>query len=640
MLVSIDHLVKIYLGNPVLQQVNASIEDDDRIGLIGANGAGKSTLLRLICGMEYPDEGSVACTNRKTIGYLQQNSGLESSNSIYEEMRLVFSDLLQIQRELKQIEHSLSSTDVHENSSKYELLSKEYAEKQTYFEQQDGYLIDVKIQTILNGMGFSDKPGDTLIQTLSGGEKTRLAMAKLLLEQPDLLILDEPTNHLDFKTLMWLEEYLQSYQGALLIVSHDRYFLDKCVTKIWEIENKKLTSYKGNYSKYTRLKAEAIERQQKEYEIQQKQIADMQEYIDRNMARASTAKSARSRLNALERMELVEKPFVSEKQPRIRFTYEREPVKDVLDVSGLRLEVGQGDQKKRLAECIDLHMFRGDKIAIIGENGIGKSSFLKAIQSLIPVSKGRVEWGPNVRTSYYRQEMDQLNPENTVLEELWSRFPRQEERQIRSELGAVLLVGENVFKKVGVISGGEKAKLSLAILMQEHPNFLIMDEPTNHLDLRTKEVLEQSLMDFTGTILMVSHDRYLLNKVPNKILEMRRDGVHLYQGKFNDYLAAVQLEQATTKENVPEKPKNSSKQQAQSRQQRVSSAKIRARLRELERLIEETENKISNLEEQTAQPEVYENYKKMNEVCGELEEQKHLYNNYFEEWAELSEQIE
>ena len=634
MLVTIEDVSKVYLGNEVLQGIEGTIEDSDRIGLIGANGAGKSTLLRLICGLEDPDGGTIGRANNKTIGFLQQNRGLDKGSTILDEMKLVFDDLYALQRELKQMEQRMA--ELHSDPAAFDTLSKEYAQKQTYFEQKDGYLIDVKIKTILNGMGFGDKPLETVIHTLSGGEKTRLAMAKLLLEQPDLLVLDEPTNHLDFKTLMWLEEYLSSYKGALLIVSHDRYFLDKCVTKIWEIENHKLMSFSGNYSKYTLLKQEYVERRTKEYEIQQKQIASMQDYVDRNMARASTAKSARSRLNALEKMEIIEKPAAFHKPPHIRFTYDREPVKDVLDISHLELSVGRGASAKLLAKDITLHVNRGEKVAVIGANGIGKSSLLKAVQSLIPCPSGTVTWGRNTRISYYDQEMASLNPENTVLEELWGRFPQLSEHQVRSALGGVLLTGENVFKKVGVISGGERAKLSLAILMQEKPNVLILDEPTNHIDLYTKEVLEQALADYTGTILVVSHDRYLLNKVPTKIVEMFANEIRAYDGKFDDYLAAVQREQAAETEEKPVviKPKGGG---YKSKQQKSLEAKMRARLRELEGLVEQTEQQVAQLESEIATPEVYQDYLVMNEKCAELEQKKELYSRYFDEWVELSE---
>ena len=641
MVVSLDEISKIYNGNILLDKVSAKIEDDDRIGLIGPNGAGKSTLLRLICREELPDDGAVAVSNRKTIGILHQNSGLEKSGTILEEMLSVFEKLLELKRRTEEIETMFSDGGIRPGDPKYEALSKEYSEKTAFFEQNDGYLIDVKIRTVLNGMGFGDKPEDTIIRTLSGGEKTRLAMAKLLLEQPDLLILDEPTNHLDFKTLMWLEDYLASYRGALLIVSHDRYFLDKCTAKTWEIENHRLQCYKGSYSKYVTLKQANYERQLKEYEEQQREIAKMQEFIAKNIVRASTTKLAQSRRAALERMERIEKPYVYDKTPLIRFTYPTEPVKDILDVTDMELSVGSGESYKRLASGINLHVERGERLAIIGANGVGKSTFLRAIQKRFPYERGRVSWGQNVKRSFFEQEMEMLDDSNTVLEELWQRYPGMTEQSVRSALGAVLLTGENVYKKVGVISGGERVKLSLAILMQEHPNVLIMDEPTNHLDIYTKEVLEKALIEYTGTLILVSHDRYLLNRVPTRIMDMQSDGIAFFEGKFDEY--QEYLKQKAEEQPVPEaatpakEKKNGS---YRDKQQRREEAQMRQRLRELERRIEESEAEIAALEQELTLPEVYQDYQKMQEKCAELEAKKQLHSACFEEWAELTEAME
>lgn len=629
MLVTVENISKIFLGLPVLQNVSLVIEDHDRIGLIGINGAGKSTLLRLICGLDSPDKGNVYRANGKAIGFLQQNSGLNSDNTIDQEMKLLFSDLLKIKDTLTSMEIEISNLPT--DSENYKKLARRYSQKQTHFEQQDGYLIDVKINTILNGMGFENKPRDTMINTLSGGEKTRLAMAKLLLQQPDLLILDEPTNHLDFKTLYWLERYLTDYKGALLTVSHDRYFLDHLVNNIWEVENKTVLRFNGNYTKFTSLKHAYVERQVKEYTQQQKQIASMQDYIDRNKARASTAKSARGRQNALDRMEIIERPAFFSPSPQIRFDYDCEPVKDVLDVRNLSLELGGNT----LLKNIDLHVFRREKIALIGGNGMGKTSLLKAIQGLIPVNSGNIKWGKNVSVGYYRQELENLNHENTVLEELWSRFPSIPEEKIRNALGGVLLTGENVYKKVGIISGGEKARLSLAAIMLEKPNLLIMDEPTNHLDLYTKEILEQALMDFTGTVFMVSHDRYLLNKIPDKIIELINGAIFCYKGGFDNYQELQQQSQAKHESSIVKKITGSKK----SKEQKAAEASARARIRELEQLICQTEQDIEQLETQIIEPEIYQDYKKMRDTCKNLELKKQLYTEYFEVWAEISESL-
>ena len=474
MVLSIEQVNKSFGANVVLQDITAKIEDNDRIGLIGVNGAGKSTLLNLIVGDLHPDTGVISIANGATIGFLRQNSGLSSENTIWEEMRSVFQPILEMEQRLRRLEQEMAGLNIDHEGNTYRALAEEYAVLDERFSKAEGYLVDVKIRTILNGMGFSDKPVETIIHTLSGGEKTRLALAKLLLEQPTLLILDEPTNHLDFKTLTWLEDYLSGYRGALLLVSHDRYFLDKLVSGIWEVERHKLGTYKGNYSKYIVLKRERRDRQQKEYDLQQQEIAAMEDFVARNLVRASTTKRAQSRIAALERMERVEKPQGDLKTARLSFSYDREPVKDVLLVENLSLSVGEEPNRKRLASGINLHVERGSKIAIIGANGVGKSSFLKAILKQIPIDSGAFYWGKNVKIAYYEQELKELNPNHTALEEMWSRYPQMTEHDIRSILGSVLLTGEAVYKRVSVLSGGEKAKLAFAILMLQHGNVCLL----------------------------------------------------------------------------------------------------------------------------------------------------------------------
>ncbi len=636
MLLSLDGVTKIYNGVPLFRQVSAKMEDHDRIALIGPNGVGKSTLLRLICGEERADEGSIALSRQKSVGILHQNSGLERDSTIWEEMQSVFAPLHAIKRRIEEIESLFADGQVPHGTAEYDALSQEYSEKSTYFEQKDGYLIDVKIKTVLGGMGFGAVSPDTVIRTLSGGEKTRLALAKLLLEEPDLLILDEPTNHLDFSTLLWLEDYLAGYRGGLLIVSHDRYFLDRTTEKTWELENGLLSVYKGNYTRFLLLKQEQYERRLKEYEEQQREIAKMQEYIDRNIVRASTTKMAQSRRNALEKMERIEKPYRFHKLPRIEFSYTVEPIKEVLRVSDMRLAVGEGAGYKLLASHLDLELQRGERLAIIGANGIGKSSFLKAIQKKIPYEQGRVEWGQNVRTAYFEQEMQMLNPQNTVLEELWQRHPEMTQQAIRTALGGVLLSGEEVYKKVGVLSGGERVKLSLAVLMLEHPNVLIMDEPTNHLDLYTKEVLEQALQNYTGTLILVSHDRYLLNKVPTRIMELQENGAQFFEGNFDAYREYQKENHAPSLPKQPtadSKPKNDYKGKAR----RSEEAKRRLQIRTLEQALETTEREIAELEQALTDPAVYQDYQKSAELCTMLEEKKVLYAEQFDEWAALSE---
>ncbi len=637
MLISIDGLCKNFGERPILKNINMTIEDKCRYGLIGVNGAGKSTLLDVIMGTLQYEEGNVYKSEHTTIGFLKQNNGLERESTIIDEMRKVFSDVLDAQEKMVSLGEKMSVISDKE-SSEYKTVAEKYSKCQAIIDSRDGYNIDVKIMTILNGMGFSDKDLNTVISTLSGGEKTRLAIARLLLEEPNLLILDEPTNHLDFKTLSWLENYLIEYNGAILVVSHDRYFLDKIVDTVFEIERGRLYTYKGNYSKFLVQKEERKIRQQKEYEAQQAEIARMQAYIDKNITRASTSNSAKSRVKALENMEMIEKPDGDLKTMRLRFEITKEPYKDVLKVSDLKVCVGE--DKKELCNNINLHIRKGEKVAIIGDNGIGKSSFLKTVQGLIPYYEGNVEWGKNVSVSYYEQENLNLNQDKIAIDELWDRFPHINETDIRKVLGSVLLTKDDVYKPVKVISGGERAKLAFCILMLEKSNVMILDEPTNHLDLASKEILERALSDYEGTLIFVSHDRYLLNKVPNRIVEIQKDGLFISDGGYDDYITRkemfAQKDAYKLEKVIEDKPKSSYR----SKEQRRIDAQRKNRIKELEKLIEETENIITLLEEEMTNEEVFSDYVLMNEKCNELEENKQKLEDFYEEWTILSEEAE
>ncbi len=627
MLIDILNITKYFGANLVLENVNFSVEAGDRIGIVGRNGSGKSTLLSLIMGTELAGEGEIAISPRVNIGFLAQNNGLCDQNSIIDEMRNVFSDVLECEKKM-----SILREKMNESSKDFEVLKNEYDECEDFFLSKDGYNINVKIRTVLSGMGFLQRSDDTIIGTLSGGEKTRLGLAKLLLVSPDVLILDEPTNHLDFKTLMWLEEYLQSYKGAILVVSHDRYFLDKVCNRICEIENHKAMLFKGNYSKYLVLKDEYIALKTKEYNAQQNEIMSLQTYADKNIARASTSQSAKSRLKALDRMEIIEKPRADESQASLRFEFDKTPHKELISIDGVTLFAG--DTERVLVKDLSLIIERGEKVAFIGDNGIGKTTLLKAIQEKVSHS-GSIRWSPNVVISYYDQEMASLNNENTVIEEFWRHFPRWPEFQVRSALGRVLLTSENVFKKVCVLSGGEKAKLMFAILMSRRPNVLILDEPTNHLDLNTKEVLEKALCDFEGSILLVSHDRYLLNRVPSKIVEITAENVNVFAGKFDDYLQ----KRIDVSPKVEVKPKESENRQSyyRSKEQRSEEVKLKKKIRDLENAIEEMENRICVLEDEIASVEIASDFEKLQEKCLELEKVKNDLSLAVDEWAELSE---
>lgn len=634
MLISINGICKNFGEKRILENISLTIENRCRYGLIGVNGAGKSTLLNIIMGNLCFDTGELYKNQDTTIGYLKQNNGLEGNNSIAEEMRNVFSDVINAQNDLIKYSELMSVTE-DKNSSKYKKYSELYGKCQAVIDSRDGYNIDVKISTILNGMGFSDKSPDTVINTLSGGEKTRLAIAKLLLEEPNLLILDEPTNHLDFKTLSWLEEYLLSYKGSLLVVSHDRYFLDKITDTIFEIEKGKLYTYKGNYSKYLILKEERRLRLEKEYEAQQNEIEKMQNYIDRNLARASTSNSAKSRIKALSNMERIEKPDSELKPIHLKFTKNGDPYKDVLSISDLDISVG--DDKKLLCGGISLNVKRGEKIAIVGDNGIGKSSFLKTVLGIIPYFKGKVEWGKNVTLSYYEQENLNLHQDKRAIDELWDRFPQISETEIRKVLGSVCLSKDDVYKPVSVISGGEKAKLAFCIIMLEKANVIVLDEPTNHLDLMSKEVLEKALCDYDGTLIFVSHDRYLLNKVPDKIIEITKDGIFESIGGFEDYRIkkAIYEQESILKKSV--KPQERNNGNYRSKEQRKNDVQKRNRIKELEHLIEDNEKTIAVLEEELTKEEFFSDYVLMSEKCLKIDELKTELDNYYDEWTILSE---
>lgn len=646
MLLNVEHLYKYFNGQALLKDINFTVEDREAVGLIGVNGCGKSTLLNIITGSEGFDKtpeglGSVNIAGKASIGFLRQNSGLNSELTIGEEMKNAFAPLLETLEKMKALEKKMA------DGGDIDSISHEYAELSSYFEARDGYRIDVKIKQVLNGMGFGATPTDRVISTLSGGEKTRLALAKLLLEEPNLLILDEPTNHLDFETLMWLEDYLKGYKGAIIIVSHDRYFLNKVCTRICEIEQGRLTSYRGDYSSYLVQKKMNSERQLKEYEAQQKEIAKLEDYVAKNLVRASTSKMAKSRQHMLDRIERIDKPLMYTKPPKIKLEYDIEPTKDIVRVVDCPLVVGEGADKKELIKSLTMNVRRGEHVALIGANGIGKTSILKLIQGFIPHEGGNISWGGNVKISYFEQEHAILDPHKTVLEEIMDRYPRLSEQQARSVLGAVLLTGENVFKPISVLSGGERAKLCFAIMALNRGNVLVLDEPTNHLDLSTKEVLEDALAEFGGTIILVSHDRYLLNKVASRIIEVKHDEVNSYEGNFDAYSEAVnaarQLKmqsEAEIKRAEEEKAyKENKARQYRSKEQRAADAQKRNRIRELEKEIEETEVLIFELENAISDPEIASDYSKMSEKCKELEEAKTALDQKMDEWAELSDQL-
>ena len=641
MLASLTNINKFYNGVQLLSNVSLTIDEADKIGLVGNNGCGKSTLLKILTGSVEPDrftekDGIVSFAGKTSIGYLEQMGGLDSESTVMDEMQKVFEPMHKAIERLREIELEIEAGD----SS----AADEYQQLSSWVEANDGYNTDVKIRTILNGMGFTEEELGRVVSGFSGGEKTRLCISKLLLEEPNLLILDEPTNHLDFKTIMWLEDYLRSYKGAVLIVSHDRFFLDRLCTSICEIERGVLRRYKGNYSAFVRQREEDDARREKEYAQQQKQIAKMEDYVAKNLVRASTTKMAQSRRRRLEKIEPIEKPFHDTRRAKIHFTYGVEPPLDVLKVKGVDISVGEGSERKTLVDEIDFEVRRGEKIGIIGDNGIGKSTLLKIIQEKLP-HKGVVRWNSNIKISYFEQESTNLNRALTVMEELHSRYPSLSDLEVRSLLAQVRFTGENVFKETGVISGGERAKLCFAIMMQEHGNVLILDEPTNHLDLASKEAIEEALEEYTGTVIFVSHDRYLLSKIADRLIELTEGGYREHNYGFAKYLDVLRDEQAEEKRiadaakfaKAAEAAREKNERSYRSKQQRSADAARKNEMRRLEKEIDELQARIDLLTEEISREEVYTDYELMSGKCAEIDSLKQQIDADFEELIELDE---
>ena len=635
MQVSLQNVNKSYGSDTIFSDVTAKIEDHDRIGLVGPNGTGKTTLLRVICGELEPDDGSgeiIRGTNL-SIGYQKQNCGLSFEGTIWQEMQSVFADVYALERRMKE----LGGLMAKDNSP---ALAEEYRRTEDAFLARDGYQIEVKIKTVLTGMGFAEHGFDKCVDKLSGGEQTRLAIAKLLLEAPSLLILDEPTNHLDFATLGWLEDYLAGYKGALLVVSHDRYFLDKLCNKIWELEDATLWEYKGNYTAYTKQREEQDTRQKKLYEQQQEERAKLEDYVARNLVRASTTKMAQSRQKMLERLEPVGKLRRRLKPPMIRLAFETEPVKDVLIVDDLTVTVGSGEKERMLLTNAEFNIQRGDKVAIIGPNGSGKTTLLRTILSAEPPEKGRITWGRGVKKSYYDQGSDHLDQSLTVMDTMWKAYPRMHETPLRTALGAMGLTGEDAYRLVGQLSGGERARLKLAIICLAGSNVLVLDEPTNHLDLPSKEVLQQALSEYEGTLIIVSHDRYLLDRVPNRIFAIEQGMLHQYKGGYSAYLKA-KAEQGTEKaaELHLKTESEQKKQYYRGKEQRREDARRRKEYTETETAIHTLESELEQIRSEMAQDSIQNDYQRLQELCAQIEEKQDLLDKAMERWLILSEEM-
>jgi ATP-binding cassette subfamily F protein 3 len=637
-LLQVQQLSKYFGAELILSNIKLEVQHRDRIALVGRNGAGKSTLLKMISGQMSYDSGDIMKPKEVTMGYLAQNTGLESSLSIWEEMLTVFDDIRKMESELRLLEQQMADPVIYEDNERYERLLKEYDHLQVNFKDLGGYQYEADIRSVLHGLRFQQYDYSTLISTLSGGQKTRLALAKLLLTKPDILILDEPTNHLDIDTLSWLEQYLQGYQGAILIVSHDRYFLDKVVNQVYELSRHSIQKFKGNYSQYLDQKAEQYERDLKLYEKQQEEVAKLQDFIQKNLARASTTKRAQSRRKQLDRMQLMNRPLGDEKSANFMFSIEKQSGNDVLSI----VDGAVGYTQSPISTQIDITVKKGDSIALVGPNGIGKSTLLKTIIKSLPLLQGTIHYGSNVVIGYYDQEQAKLSSNKTVLQELWDDYPLKDEKEIRTVLGNFLFSGDDVLKIVSSLSGGEKARLALSKLMMQKANFLILDEPTNHLDLDSKEVLENALIDYPGTILFVSHDRYFINRLATKVIELSGSGTQEFLGDYDYYvnkkLELIELERL---ENSVQEIKPLQSQAKQSYQLDKEAKKLE---RQRKRRLEEIEAEIERLEEVKAvnedllcNSEVYQDHEKVLAVNNEIEAVKKQIEDLMEEWTALEE---
>ena len=613
MLITLENVRFGYDDKSILENINFTLSEGERVGFIGANGEGKTTLIKLMAGALYPDEGRILKKSGLKIGWLEQNGGLESDKTVYEEMRSVFADVYRAMDSLRQIERELASAE--EGSERFRTLSARYEQLQKAIDAADGYNTDVRIKTVLNGMGFSEKYGQT-VSTMSGGEKTRLKLCRLLLEEPEILFLDEPTNHLDVSTMFWLEDYLKSYRGAIFTVSHDRWFLDAIVTKIFELEHKKVTAFRGNYSKYKILKAEKFEHDCREYEKQQEEIAALKDYVARNIVRATTAKSAQSRVKKLENMEVLERPLPPPAPPKFSFETREKSEERSLCVQGLTMRAGE----KALFSGAEFEVRRGEKIALVGENGTGKSTLIREL------AKGKnpaVHWGRFVKIGYYDQENADLDPEETVLGALWHRYTALSQTQARALLARAKLGAEDIEKRVSALSGGERAKLALVLLEAQRANVLVLDEPTNHLDLQARESLEAALRAFDGTLLFVSHDRYFISALADKIIELEGGRLTVSPFGYAEYTAAKEAAagkaEAQAKAEKTEERAAKKESSYRSKAERAEEAKRRQLLKQTEADIAAAEAAIEALNNEIARPEVAADYKRMGEACAELD---------------------
>lgn len=640
----VNQLYKSYIADEILSGVKLEVQHRDRVALVGRNGAGKSTLLKIIAGQLSYDSGEIIMPKGIKLGYLDQHAGLESDLSIWDEMMTVFEPLKQLEQQIRSLELQMAEPTIYENVERYQKITAEYDQLQHDFKERGGFQYEADTRSVLHGMQFYPDSYEQSISSLSGGQRTRLALAKLLLTKPELLILDEPTNHLDIETLNWLENYLKNYDGAILIVSHDRYFLDRVVSIVYEVSRHHVTKFTGNYSSYLDQKAKNYERDLKLYEKQMDEKAKLETFVQKNLARASTTKMAQSRRKVLEKTEWMDSPDGDEKSATFTFDIEKQSGNDVLSVDDLTIGYGQTP----ISEHINMRAYRKDRIALVGPNGVGKSTLLKTIIKDLPALSGDIRYGTNVQLGYYDQDLAKLSTNRTVLREIWDEWPLMNEKDVRTVLGRFLFSGEDVDKIVHDLSGGEKARLTLAKLMLEKNNVLILDEPTNHLDLDSKEVLENALIDFPGTLIFVSHDRYFINRIATKVVELSNEGSFEYLGDYDYYVEkkeelaeiAAEKEAALLKTKPIVQKEVPTSNQAIDKETKKKERKIQRQIEDIEQIMSELETTIAKLEEELCDPDVFSNHEKALIIQTQLDEEKVKHEEYELQWLALQEELE